>query len=337
MNEFLGNRRAIATLVGPALLIYTAVMLVPVFWSAGYSLTAGNAITGYHFIGLANFRHLLSDPNVRHGPVVHGPVRGRADRRPGARRLPAGAVLRLRPQAGVRADPHPHLLPGRPAHRGGRAHVPEPLRDRPGQRPGQLAAQRRRLSLGRLVRLARATPSGSSSSWTSGGPWASTRCSCTPAWSTSRKRRSRRPGSTARPGCGSSGTSCCRCPSRCCCPSLIFSINGTLKVFDSILALTNGGPGNATTPLTLYMFNTSFSYGEYGYGATIALLLTVICLVVTARAVPRGRAPATPGGGVTAWRRQSPGPHRQHGRAHRGPKAPAARSRRAAGACRAGC
>jgi multiple sugar transport system permease protein/raffinose/stachyose/melibiose transport system permease protein len=29
------------------------------------------------------------------------------------------------------------------------------------------------------------------------------------------------------------------------------------------------------------MFNTSFSYGEYGYGATIALLLTVICLVVT--------------------------------------------------------
>ncbi len=63
--------------------------------------------------------------------------------------------------------------------------------------------------------------------------------------------------------------------------SIIFSINGTLKVFDSILALTNGGPGNATTPLTLYMFKTSFSYGEYGYGAAIALLLTVICLVVT--------------------------------------------------------
>jgi multiple sugar transport system permease protein/raffinose/stachyose/melibiose transport system permease protein len=63
--------------------------------------------------------------------------------------------------------------------------------------------------------------------------------------------------------------------------AIIFSINGTLKVFDSILALTNGGPGNATTPLTLYMFNTSFSYGEYGYGAAIALLLTVICLIVT--------------------------------------------------------
>jgi raffinose/stachyose/melibiose transport system permease protein len=63
--------------------------------------------------------------------------------------------------------------------------------------------------------------------------------------------------------------------------SLIFSINGTLKVFDSIVALTNGGPGSATTPLTLYMFQTSFSYSDYGYGASIAMLLTVICLLVT--------------------------------------------------------
>jgi multiple sugar transport system permease protein/raffinose/stachyose/melibiose transport system permease protein len=63
--------------------------------------------------------------------------------------------------------------------------------------------------------------------------------------------------------------------------SIIFSINGTLKVFDSVLALTNGGPGSSTTPLTLLMFRTAFSYGDYGYGSTIALLLTVICLLVT--------------------------------------------------------
>jgi raffinose/stachyose/melibiose transport system permease protein len=63
--------------------------------------------------------------------------------------------------------------------------------------------------------------------------------------------------------------------------ALIFSINGTLKVFDTIIALTNGGPGTATTPLTLYMYRTSFAYGEYGYGSTIALMLTILCLVVT--------------------------------------------------------
>lgn len=63
--------------------------------------------------------------------------------------------------------------------------------------------------------------------------------------------------------------------------SLIFSINGTLKVFDTVVALTAGGPGNATTPLTLYMFRTSFAYGEYGYGSTIALMLTILCLLFT--------------------------------------------------------
>lgn len=63
--------------------------------------------------------------------------------------------------------------------------------------------------------------------------------------------------------------------------AVIFSINGTLKVFDTIVALTNGGPGNETTPLTLLMFRTSFAYGEYGYGSTIALMLTILCLIVT--------------------------------------------------------
>ena len=63
--------------------------------------------------------------------------------------------------------------------------------------------------------------------------------------------------------------------------SLIFSINGTLKVFDTVVALTAGGPGNATTPLTLYMFRTSFAYGDYGYGSTIALMLTILCLLFT--------------------------------------------------------
>jgi ABC-type sugar transport system permease subunit len=62
---------------------------------------------------------------------------------------------------------------------------------------------------------------------------------------------------------------------------LIFSINGTLKVFDSVIALTHGGPGQATTPLTVYMFNSAFSYGEYGYASTIATALSIMCLLVT--------------------------------------------------------
>ena len=63
--------------------------------------------------------------------------------------------------------------------------------------------------------------------------------------------------------------------------SVIFAINADLKVFDSIYALNNGGPGSATTPLNLYMFQTSFLYNDYGYGAAIAMLITVVCLLGT--------------------------------------------------------
>lgn len=63
--------------------------------------------------------------------------------------------------------------------------------------------------------------------------------------------------------------------------SFIFSINGTIKVFDSVFALTGGGPGNQTTPLTIYMYRTAFQFSDFGYGSTIALLLTVMCLIVT--------------------------------------------------------
>ena len=63
--------------------------------------------------------------------------------------------------------------------------------------------------------------------------------------------------------------------------SLIFGLNADLKVFDTILALNNGGPGTETTPLNLYMYQTSFTYSNYGYGSTIALLITVLCLAAT--------------------------------------------------------
>ena len=63
--------------------------------------------------------------------------------------------------------------------------------------------------------------------------------------------------------------------------SVIFSINNTLKVFDTVLALNNGGPGQTTTPLTLLMYRTVFQYSDYGYGSTIAFILTIMCFLVT--------------------------------------------------------
>jgi ABC-type sugar transport system permease subunit len=71
--------------------------------------------------------------------------------------------------------------------------------------------------------------------------------------------------------------------------SLIFSLNGTLKVFDSIMALTGGGPGTSTMPLTLYFQRVAFSYSDYGYGSAVALVLAFQCLVVTLLIFRRAR------------------------------------------------
>lgn len=72
--------------------------------------------------------------------------------------------------------------------------------------------------------------------------------------------------------------------------SIIFSFNSTLKVFDSLLALNNGQPGTSTAPLTLYMYRTAFEYAEYGYGSTIALVLTLLCLLVTLAVIRSSRS-----------------------------------------------
>lgn len=60
--------------------------------------------------------------------------------------------------------------------------------------------------------------------------------------------------------------------------ALVLSMTGTLKVFDSIYALTGGGPGNATRMPTMYMQTTAFVYQQYGYGSTIAIFIMIECL-----------------------------------------------------------
>ncbi len=60
---------------------------------------------------------------------------------------------------------------------------------------------------------------------------------------------------------------------------LIFSFTGTVKMFESSLALTGGGPGNATKSLSMYMYNVAFTYNKVGYGSVIALFIFILCVV----------------------------------------------------------
>ena len=59
---------------------------------------------------------------------------------------------------------------------------------------------------------------------------------------------------------------------------LIFSFSGTVKMFESATALTNGGPGAATRSLSMYMYNVSFTYNKVGYGSVVALFIFCLCV-----------------------------------------------------------
>ncbi|MFY9927763.1 MAG: sugar ABC transporter permease [Streptosporangiaceae bacterium] len=68
-------------------------------------------------------------------------------------------------------------------------------------------------------------------------------------------------------------------------PSLAIATTLTLiqglRVFDQVMALTGGGPDNATQTLATQIYQQTFTYQEFGFGAAMALLLSVFILVFT--------------------------------------------------------
>lgn len=56
----------------------------------------------------------------------------------------------------------------------------------------------------------------------------------------------------------------------------------TIKTFGIIQATTQGGPGNSTTILSLYVYQNAFRYYDMSYGATVSWALFIIILIITA-------------------------------------------------------
>ncbi|MBO4889164.1 MAG: sugar ABC transporter permease [Firmicutes bacterium] len=61
--------------------------------------------------------------------------------------------------------------------------------------------------------------------------------------------------------------------------SVIFAVTGSLKSFDMIYVLTNGGPLHATEVPSTLMINMLFLRNRYGMGSTIAILLIILCFL----------------------------------------------------------
>lgn len=56
---------------------------------------------------------------------------------------------------------------------------------------------------------------------------------------------------------------------------------GSLKFFDLVYNMTQGGPNNKTHTLATWLYFEGFSYFKYGYASAISIVLLLMCLVVT--------------------------------------------------------
>jgi ABC-type sugar transport system permease subunit len=58
--------------------------------------------------------------------------------------------------------------------------------------------------------------------------------------------------------------------------ALIFRTLDAFRVFDLIYALTGGGPGTATEPISLYGFTVLLQNLRFGYGSAIAVIVFLV-------------------------------------------------------------
>lgn len=62
---------------------------------------------------------------------------------------------------------------------------------------------------------------------------------------------------------------------------LILNVIYSFEAFDLVYVMTNGGPGYATTVLTIYIYNTAFQTLSFGYASAIGILFMLIIMSIT--------------------------------------------------------
>ena len=62
----------------------------------------------------------------------------------------------------------------------------------------------------------------------------------------------------------------------------IMALTNTLQLFDEVVNLTEGGPGNATRTISYYIYDLSFTYvPSYGYAAAVSYVVLLLIIVLT--------------------------------------------------------
>jgi raffinose/stachyose/melibiose transport system permease protein len=67
--------------------------------------------------------------------------------------------------------------------------------------------------------------------------------------------------------------------------NMVLNIIGGLKLFDVIIALTGGGPGNASQSMSTFMYDLYFKRQDAGYAATQGVFMAIIILILSLSAL----------------------------------------------------
>ena len=62
---------------------------------------------------------------------------------------------------------------------------------------------------------------------------------------------------------------------------LTISLLGSIGMYLHVQMLTNGGPGDVTTTVVLFMYNTAFRGGDFGEGCAIAIIYIMECVFIS--------------------------------------------------------
>ncbi len=62
--------------------------------------------------------------------------------------------------------------------------------------------------------------------------------------------------------------------------AILLRLIDALRIFSEVFVMTEGGPGNATTLLSLYIYKQAFRYFNIGYASAMGIILTIISLTI---------------------------------------------------------
>jgi raffinose/stachyose/melibiose transport system permease protein len=74
--------------------------------------------------------------------------------------------------------------------------------------------------------------------------------------------------------------------------STMFAFMAGLKIYDSVIFLTNGGPGRFSVVMPMWIVENAFSYNDFGYASSMSMVfvLTILAGIVLVKVLFRGES-----------------------------------------------